>query len=191
MIETLGELPALSASWLAPLEAADPDLYAELAESIVIELSRDRFSEPLPADAAAVLSTVDLRGKEIGAFRFAPAAGTTPAEQIAHYDRAIRQRFEASDDILFIGDYGAGSIFVSPQGVGLLDPTDDPPGIIALAATFYSFVLAQANAYDAYKMFIVKNDDIGAYRSAPTACSQLPALADADVGLIFDAQLKA
>ncbi|MEG3088555.1 hypothetical protein [Sphingomonas sp. PB4P5] len=191
MIETLQKLPTLSASWLAPLKAADPELYAELAESIVIELSDERLSEPLPAGAAAVLSTVDLRGKEIGAFRFAPAAGATSAEQIAHYDRGIRQQFEASGDLLFIGDYGAGSIFVSPQGVGLLDLTDEPPSIRAMAATFQSFILAQANAYDAYKRFIVKNDDIEAYRSSAAACSQLPSLGDADVGLIFEAQLKA
>jgi hypothetical protein len=191
MIATLQELPALSASWLAPLKAADAELYAELAESIVIELSGDYLKEPLPAGAAAVLSTVDLRGKEIGAFRFAPASGNTPAEQIANYDRAIRQQFEASDDLLFIGDYGAGSIFVSPQGVGMLDLTNEPPSIRALAATFQSFVLTQANAYDAYKMFIVKNNDIEAYRSAAIACAQLPSLGDADVGLIFEAQLKA
>lgn len=191
MIETLQELPALSASWLAPLKTTDPELYAELAESIVIGLSANRLSAPLPADAAAVLSTVDLRGKEIGAFRFAPAAGVTPAEQIANYDRRLRQQFEASGDLLFIGDYGAGSIFVSPQGVGLLDLADASPGIRALAATFQSFILAQANAYDSYKRFIVKNGDIEAYRSSAAACSKSPSLGDADVGLIFEAQLKA
>jgi hypothetical protein len=73
---------------------------------------------------------------------------------------------------------------VSPKGVGLLDLADEPPSIRGLAATFRSFILAQENAYDAYRRFIVKNGDIEPYRSSSAACAQSLLLGDADVELI-------
>jgi hypothetical protein len=75
---TLDALRALTCSWLAGLEDEDPDLYAELAVSIVIDQPGSPPTAPFPVGVNQVLAELDLRGKEIGAFRFAPPRGRTP-----------------------------------------------------------------------------------------------------------------
>lgn len=190
MIESLKALPELTQSWLAPLQVEDPELYDELAEAVVVEPAEGGASALLPAGAHDVLAALDLRGKEVGAFHFAPAPGDTAAEQIANYDRSIRSAFDAGSNITFIGDYGQGSIFLSSEGVGLLDLSREEPSIKALASTFEGFLLAQANAYDAYKRYMVKVTDEPAYRAAAAACAASPAFLKVDVPAIFEAQLK-
>jgi hypothetical protein len=88
----------------------------------------------------AALARLDLAGKEIGAFRFAPAGGDMGADQ---------------------------------------------------AIDFAVFLIAQANAFDAYKRHIVKTQDEAAYRAEAKEAAANPALANANVALIFDSQLKA
>ena len=78
MIETLDALPALTEGWLAPLKNADRALYDEMAETLVIERARRKVEGDLPAGVFEALSQVELRGKEIGPFRFAPAEGRLP-----------------------------------------------------------------------------------------------------------------
>jgi hypothetical protein len=188
MIATLDALPALTRSWLAGLEDRDPELYAELAESLVIDPHESTPSTQLPAGVNQALAVLDLRGKEIGAFSFAPAAGEDAATQIAAYDQRVRQHFNAPPDLVFIGDYGAGSVFASPQGIGLLDA--DGGQVIELAADFTGFLLVQANAYDAFKRFIIRAKDIDSYRGRQTAVQEVAVFADVDVAAIFKAQLK-
>ena len=190
MIDRLDDLPALTRSWLAPLEREDPELYEELSQSIVVGPARDTVATALPAGMDDVLAALDLQGKEMGAFRFAPTPGEDVAEQIGNYDRAVRASFDADQTITFIGDYGQGSVFVSPEGVGLLDLSSAEARIRALARTFAGFLLAQANAYDSYKRHMVKRSDERAYRADAAACAALPALAGADVPMIFDLQLR-
>lgn len=189
MIETLAALPALTDSWLAPLKQSDPELYAELAESLVVHASKTIIAEKLPADVTTVLEAIDLAGKEIGAFRFAPAAGVGMIAQIRAYDRTIRRQFDAPDDLTFIGDYGAGSVFAAPQGIGLFDTVGDR--ITILAARFEPFVLVQANAYASYKRHIVKKNDAASYNKDCDEVAACPEFVDVDVVEIYEAQLKA
>ncbi len=49
MIDHLSTLPALSQEWLAEAKMADPELYAELAESIVITPATRPIATGLPA----------------------------------------------------------------------------------------------------------------------------------------------
>lgn len=190
VIETLDALPALTRSWLAPLEADDPELYAELADTLVIGPADASSVGPVPADARDVLAALDLRGKELGAFRFAPAEGDRAADRIAQYDRSVRETFDAGPEITFIGDHGNGSLFLSPEGVGLLDFSGREPRIVVLAPSFETFLLAQANAYDAYKRNIVEEENEQAYRAAASACAALPYYSTTDVPAIFEAQLR-
>ncbi len=190
MIENLGDLPEMTRRWLAPLKAADPELYGELAGSLVIDSATDRVAERLPAGVSEALSRVDLRGKEIGALRFAPAPGDAAVEQITAYDERIRQD-NVEGGLVFVGEFGAGNVFVSPQGVGLLDPIASPPRIRAFSKTFSGFLMVQANAYDAYKRFIVKAKDEAAYQAAASDCAAIGAFLDADAPAIFDTQLHA
>lgn len=188
MIDTLSQLPALSERWLAPLKAADPELYDELAETVVIAPASATVATGLPAGVDAALRVVDLTDKEIGTFRFAPADGNDARERIAAYDARVREDFDADEGIVFVGDHGAGHVFVSPQGVGLLDIVAQPPRIRALARDFTGFLIAQANAYDAYKRCLVGAEDLAGYHAAAEACAALPAMAGVEVATIFDAQ---
>jgi hypothetical protein len=187
MIVSLDALPALTRSWLAGLQDDDPDLYAELAESLVIDQHGSAPGTQFPAGVNQALSLLDLRGKEIGAFRFAPAPGQDAAAQIMAYDQRIRQHFDASPDLVFIGDYGSASLFASPQGIGLFDP--DGGRVIALAPDFTGFLLVQANAYDAFKRFIVRIKDADGYRAQQMAVQETAAFSGIDVAAIFKAQL--
>ena len=188
MIDHLSALPALSQDWLAEANMADPELYAELAESIVITPATHPVTTGLPAGVDAALAVVELCAKEIGAFRFAPAQGADVAERIATYDARTRADFDTGDDIVFVGDHDAGHMFVSPQGVGLLDIVAQPPRIRALARDFTGFLIAQANAYDAYRGCLVGAEDLAGYDAAAEACAALPAMAKVEVATIFDAQ---
>lgn len=188
MIDTLAQLPALSERWIAPLKAADPRLYDELAETIVITPACGTVATGLPAGVDAALAMVDLSGKEIGAFRFAPVEGVDVRERIAAYGARVRDNFDTGDAIVFVGDLGAGHVFVSPQGVGLLDIVAQPPRIRALAGDLTGFLIAQANAYDAYKRCLVEANDLDGYQAAAEACAALPAMAGVAVSTIFDTQ---
>ncbi|KQM81650.1 hypothetical protein ASE67_17030 [Sphingomonas sp. Leaf23] len=187
MIDALSDLPALSARWLAPLRDDDPELYAELAETIVIAPAVHPVATGLPAGVDAALAVVDLCSKEIGAFRFAPADGADARARIAAHDARVRQDFDTGADIVFVGDHGAGPVFVSPQGIGLLDITARPR-IRALARDFTGFLIAQANAFDAEKRCLGKAADLAGYHAAAAACAALPGMAGVEVATIFDAQ---
>ncbi len=191
MIAAVNDIPDLTESWIAPLRTADRALYDELAESLVVSRAEAPVRLDLPAGVSETLSQIDLCGKEIGAFRFAPASGASAIEQIDTYDRLIRDSYEVEGDIIFIGEYGSGNIFVSPMGVGLLDAVSQPPEIRALSPSFGAFLIAQANAYDAYKRHLVKANDLDGYRASAAACAAIPALANTDVQAIFEAQKTA
>lgn len=188
MIDRLSDLPALSEGWLAPLKDNDPELYAELAGTIVIVPAAHPVVTGLPAGVDAALALVDLTGKEIGAFRFAPAAGSDARERIAAHDARVREDFDTDEGIVFVGDHGAGHVFVSPQGVGLLDIVAQPPRIRALARDFTGFLIAQANACDAVKRCLVGAEDLAGYHAAAEICAALPVMAGVEVATIFDAQ---
>lgn len=188
MIDHLSALPMLSQEWLAAAKITDPELYAELAATIVIAPAAGPVMTRLPARVDAALAVVELSGKEIGTFRFAPAQGVDVREQIAAYDARVREDFDTGEDIVFVGDHDAGHVFVSPHGVGLLDITAQPPRIRALARDFAGFLIAQANAYDAYRRCLMGADDLAGYHAAAEACAALPAMAGVEVTVIFDAQ---
>lgn len=61
MIDHLSALPALSQEWLAEVKMADPELYAELAESIVITPATCPVATGLPAGVDAALAVVGDR----------------------------------------------------------------------------------------------------------------------------------
>ena len=189
VILKLHDLPELTAGWIASAKD-DPDLYAELAETLVVGPSREAPSANLPGDVRDVLAVVDLADKEIGAFHFAPSAGRTAAERIERYDSAVRETLEADADLLFLGNFGESSVFHSQHGVGLLDLTFEPARIIPLAPTFADFLLVQANAYDAYKRYMVEASDVAGYRAAAAACAANATFARVDVPAIFERQLK-
>lgn len=161
MITSLEEIPALTRTWLAPLEKEDPETWAELAASLLILPAAGKIPDlsGLPADVGTVLERLDLAGKEIGAFRFAP---TTEA----------------------IGSYGADLLLAAPEGIVLLRLDGSRQ---KLADDFTSFLITQANAFDAYKKHIVKAKDAAAYAAAGQGCT----IAGADVPLIFTCQLTA
>lgn len=188
MIDTLSQLPALSERWLAPLKAADPELYDELAETIVIAPATGPVVTGLPAGIDAALAVVELTNKEIGKFRFAPAEGENVRERIVAYDARVREAFDTGGDIMFVGDHDVGHVFVASQGVGLLDLVAQPPRIRALAHDFTGFLIAQANAYDAYKRCLVQTADLAGYHAAAEACAALPVMVGVEVAAIFDAQ---
>lgn len=156
----------------------------------MVEPSRLPPSPDLPASVRDVLAVVDLAGKEIGAFYFSPGTGGTVTERIHSYNRTVRETFHADADILFLGDYGDGSVFYSAKGIGLLDLTVEPPLIRALAPNFESFLLVQANAYDAYKRYMVDDADEVGYCAASDACAANVTFAQVDVHAIFERQLK-
>lgn len=191
MFDTLDDLPSLSRSSLAPLEADDPELFEELATSLVIEPASAPVVADLPAGVDEAPSIVDLSGKEIGAFRFAPVDGETGLDRIAAFDQSVREDHDVEGAITFIGVYEAGLVFVSPQGVGLLDAAAQPPRIRALAPDLARFLVVQANAYDAYKHPIVRAKDEAGYRAAAERWAALPAFAGVEVRTIFDSQLTA
>jgi hypothetical protein len=90
LVVSLEQLAALTRSWLASLETVDPDLYDEIAKEVIVGLAerKPELDAVLPAgreDVRQVLNTVDLAGKQIGEFCFAPAprAGATVEEQLA------------------------------------------------------------------------------------------------------------
>ncbi|WCP73904.1 hypothetical protein [Sphingomonas hankookensis] len=188
MIDRLSDLPALSEGWLAPLQADDPELYAKLAATIAIAPAAGPVATGLPAGVDAALAVVDLSGREIGAFRFAPAAGPDMRGRLVAYDARVREAFDTGKDIVFVGDHDSGPVFVSPHGVGLLDISAQPPRIRALARDFTGFLIAQANAYDAYRRCLVGAEDLAGYHAAAEACATLPAMAGVEVATIFDAQ---
>lgn len=188
MIDHLFALPALSQEWLAALKITDPEVRAELAGTIVIVPAAHPVVTGLPAGVDAALAVVELSGKEIGAFRFAPAAGYDARGRIAAHDARVREYYDSGDDIVFVGDHGAGHVFVSPHGVGLLDTHAQPPRIRALARDFAGFLIAQANAYDAYRRCLVRAEDLAGYHAAVEACAALPVMAGVEVATIFDAQ---
>ena len=188
MIETLDALPALTRSWIAPLQHADPELYAELAESLVVDTPGSPVSREFPAEVARVLEALELSGKEIGSFRFAPIEGVDATARIQAYDRSVRSQYDAPLELVFLGDYGPGSLFAAPEGIGLFEPERE--NIVILARNLASFLLVQANAYDAYKRHIVKARDEASYNAERDQVAGRPAFADADVPAIFKAQLQ-
>jgi hypothetical protein len=190
MILTLQDLSARTRSWLAPLLEDDPQLYAELAASVVIEADGEAEPAALPAGIAAVLAVLDLRGKEIGAFRFAPLAeDETASEQVRAFDAKLRETLEAPPEIVFVGEYGSDLLLAGPDGIALL--AAETGETVWLGPDFESFILVQANAYDAYKAKIVKGADEPAYRARQTEIAAEPRFAGTDVEAIFSAQLKA
>ena len=190
MIDTLDALPGLSRSWLGDLDREDPELFEELAPEIVIEAGGDDVGDAFPAGLGEALRAVNLRGKAIGAFRFAPSGDGPPALEVGNYDRQVREFFDAPADLLFVGEYGSGVVFVSTQGVGMYDLDRIPDGPRIVASDFAGFLLAQANAYDACKAHIVRHVDGEAYRRRQADTSRAPRFATVDVAAIFEAQLK-
>ncbi len=190
MIDTMDALPGLSRSWLADLERKDPDLFGELAPELVIEAGGDDVGDAFPAGLGEVLRAVNLRGKAVGAFRFAPSGDGPPTLEVSNYDRQVREHFDAPAGLTFIGQYGSGDVFVCSQGVGIHDPDRMPAGPRIVAPDFAGFLLAQANAYDAYKAHIIRHDDKEAYRRRQAEIMQTPRFAAVDVAAIFEAQLK-
>lgn len=188
MIDTLPQLAALSKSWLASLRGEDPELYEELAADIVIMLARGPVATGLPAGVDAALSQVDLCDKQIGTFHFTPGCDGEAAERIAAYDRRVREDYDVEGGVVFLGGHGAGYVFVSPQGVALLDIVAQPPRIRPFARDFTGFLIAQTNAYDADRRFLGKAADLAGYQAAAITCSALPAMADVEVMAIFEAQ---
>lgn len=191
MIDMLDALPALTARWLSPLENVDPELHAELAGSIIVTAPGRAPGRVFPAGVGVVLTTLDLADKEIGAFRFAPPTDDetdegTPETRIAGYDHWMRTRFDAPDDLVFIGSYGPGALFAAPQGIGLFDM--EHGRIAILAPDFIRFLLVQANAYDACKRHMTRTSDLAAYEAARDRVAANPRLADADVAAIFAIQ---
>lgn len=191
MITRLDQIPALTRSWLAPLEEDDPELWEELAESLVI----DPASAPVDAaaigpfpDVAAVLAQLDLAGKEIGAFRFAPAPGASAGDQLAAFQAQPHARFDITGDTLFVGAFGQDWVAATPGDLALVGGDGT---MLPLARGFGPFLIAQANAYDSFKRHIVKGNDEDAYRAEAEACAAEPSLADAHVLLIYGTQLKA
>jgi len=188
MIGSLEALPALTRRWLDDVKRTDPERYDALAPSLVIGRPGRPSELPFPARVGDTLAVIELSGKQIGQFQFAPAPGDDATAQILAYDRAVRLEFDANTELCFIGSYGSGSIFASPQGIGLLDI--DGNRIVALAPDFTRFILAQANAYDAFKGHIVKAKDEASYRGVQERVAKEPAFAGVDVAAIFTAQLK-
>lgn len=188
MIETIDALPALTRGWIAPLQHVDPDLYAELAVSIVVDTPGSPVGREFPADVARVLKALDLSGKEIGSFRFAPVDGVDATAKIEAYDQSVRSQFDAPLELVFIGDYRGGNLFAAPEGIGLFDPEQE--NVTMLAPDLASFLVVQANAYDAYKRHIVKARDEAAYNTERDLVAGSPAFADTDVTAVFKAQLR-
>lgn len=188
MITALAQLPALSRSWLGALEKTDRALFDELAASLVIVAPGQAGGEEFPLDIGIVLEELDLRGREIGAFRFAPLAeGETGAQHIAAYDAGMRDNFEAPVEVVFIGQYGAGDLIAAADGIGISDP--DTGEVHMVAQDFATFLLVQANAYDAYKAHIVKARDEAAYHQRRHDVATH--FTTADVVAVFAAQLRA
>ena len=196
MITSLDQLPALTRSWLAPLEETDPELYAELAESVIIDRAKHPFDERvlggLHPDVASVLNQIDLTGKQIGEFYFAPeSASPDAAAALEAYQKKVRNLFDIEGDVLFIGKYGEAWLVATPGGLAALDRDGKEASLSLLARDFTSFIIAQANAYDAFRRLIAKSKDEVAYRAASAACAALPSLQKtADVEQIFYRQLK-
>lgn len=159
-----------------------------MAEDIVIQPSRGRVTTGLPAGVDAALAVVDMSGKGIGAFEFAPGAEGDATSRIAVYDQRVREDFDADADIVFLGRYGSGHLFVSPLGVAWLDILAQPPRIRPFARDFTCFLIAQANAYEADLRFLGQAADLTVYRAAAVACAALPAMAEVEVMAIFEAQ---
>jgi hypothetical protein len=202
MIVSLVQLPALTRSWLAPLDAEDPELYDELSKDIVIDLveRKPQLDTVLPTgheDVRRVLETIDLAGKQIGEFYFAPAssAGSKVEEQLAAYNRQIRNHFDIKGVEVFLGPFGENWVVATTDHLALLrgdnrGSHDEDMTLVPLAHDFASFILAQANAFDAFKRFIVEDSDLKSYRAAQEACAVHPVFQDTDVALIFECQLK-
>lgn len=188
MIDTLDALPALTSSWIAPLKRTDPELYAELAETLVVGAPGASSGRYFPAGVTATIEALNLSGKEIGAFHFAPAEGPDSVIQILNYDKMVRNRHDAPPDLVFIGDYGAGNAFAAPQGIGLFDP--ESGRIDLVASDFETFLLLQANAYDSYQRHIVKAGDEGAYNADRDLVARNPRFVEANVVAVFAAQIQ-
>lgn len=188
MIDTLDALPALTSSWIASLKCTDPELYAELAETLVIGVPGTASGRHFPAGITTTIEALDLSGKQIGAFHFAPAEGPDAAIQILNYDKMVRDRYDAPPGLVFIGDYGAGNAFAAPQGIGLFDPES---GLIDLVARdFETFLILQANAYDSYKRHIVKAGDETSYNSERDFIARNPRFLEENVVAVFAAQIR-
>ncbi|PVE24724.1 hypothetical protein DC522_08855 [Microvirga sp. KLBC 81] len=202
LIISLDQLPALTRSWLTPLNTEDPELYDELAKGIVTDLAErePQLDTILPAgheDVRRVLRTLDLAGKQIGHFYFAPAprAGRTVEEQLTAYNEKFRTYFTVEGDGVVLGRYGEDWVIATTGDLALLKMDswgrdDQDMTLVSLGRDFGSFILAQANAYDAYQRFIVKDEDIENYRAAEKACAAHPAFQETNVALIFECQLK-
>ena len=191
MIDTLDALPALSRGWLGDLDRTDPEVFDALAAELVIEAGGDgSVGDAFPAGLGEVLRALNLRGKAIGAFRFAPPGDGLPALEVGDYDRRTREGFDAPADLVFVGEYGSGVVFVSPRGVGIHDPDRMPDGPRIVAPDFAGFLLAQANAYDALRAHIVRQADGAAYRRRQAETARAARFAAVDVAAIFEAQLK-
>jgi hypothetical protein len=202
IITSLDQLPALTRSWLVPLDTEDPELYEKVAKDTVIDLTEREPSldAVLPAgheDVRHVLRTIDLAGKEIGHFCFAPApsAGPTVEEQLMAFNEKFRTYFTVEGDGTVLGAYGDDWVVATTGDLALLQSEsrfnqDQNMTLLPLARDFGSFILAQANAYNAFKRFIDKDADIENYRSAEKACAAHPAFRNTNVALIFECQLK-
>jgi hypothetical protein len=202
IITSLDQLPALTRSWLAPLDTEDPELYEKVAKDTVIDLTeREPYLDSvLPAgheDVRRVLRTINLAGKQIGEFYFAPApsAGPTVEEQLAAYNENFKANFTVEGDGAVLGTFGENWVVATTGDLALMKGNgrgSENYGmtLLPLARDFGSFVLAQANAYDAFCRFIAKSKDIKGYRKAQRACAAHPAFRDTNLPLIFECQLK-
>jgi hypothetical protein len=196
IITSLDQLPALTRSWLAPLETEDFELYEELARDIVINLTEitPHLDAVLPAgheDVRRVLGTIDLVGKQIGEFYFAPApnAGSTVEEQLEAHNNYFRNLFMIEGDGACLGTFGEDWVIATTGDLALLRRESEADvTLLPLSKDFGSFILAQANAF---KRFIVEKQDLRNYRKAQNACAAHPIFRDTNVPLIFDCQLKA
>jgi hypothetical protein len=194
MISRIEDIPALTRAWLAPLAASDPARHAELARDVEIASPPPqpvdaRLLGPAHADVAAVLAVLDLAGKEIGGFRFAPVDGATVIDRLTAFNQVAARHFGVEGDVLFVGDYVSSWVVSTPGDLGLLQDNGE---MQPLARDFGSFLVAQANAFDAFHRHILNGrEDEAAYRAEALAAATDPALAKANVPLIYESQLKA
>ena len=193
MITRLDEIPALTESWIAPLRHVDRGLYDELAASIVIEhatRAQADWSPPEPS-LAVVFNSLKIIGKEVGALVFPDDHTCAPAKAVEAFDRHIRASFDIDGEMMFVADYRQDLVFVTRADTGLLQREDTEIAAIPLARNFAAFLVAQCNAYDAYKRHIVEGGNVEGYFAEADAIVASGALNDADIAMIYDRQLKA
>ena len=189
MITSLDELPVRSRSWLGALETEDPVRYADLADRRIVETARCPFrvsdlDGPVTQHGSVlrVLDRLDLTGREIGVFTCAPSTANSPEARLQDYrDRQP----DGGPGLLHLGTYGPDRLISTEDRIALLTVGDRVT--TPVAPTFEAFVLAQANAYDAW--LDRAPGEVEGYWAVADECAGLEVFTGVDVGLVFGRQL--